>query len=225
MQTGQTGTRKKTDQSLIVLFLSNIVTIIIALWAGWQLADVMWVYWAQSVIIGFYNWRRMRALKNFSTSGFTMNDRPVPETEQGKKSVAGFFLLHYGIFHVVYLVFLFKDMPLVTLINIAALVICVGVFIYNHHFSYHYNIEQDAAGKPNLGTIMFMPYVRIVPMHLMIVVGANMGAESGMALLMFLGMKTVADMLMHIIEHNLRRSAKFDKAMSESKKTKQNKTL
>ena len=66
------------------LLLSNALTLIIALLMKWPLAIVVWPYWIQSIVIGWYARKRMLALKKFSTEGFTANDQPVPENEEGK---------------------------------------------------------------------------------------------------------------------------------------------
>ena len=81
------------------LLVSNALTLVTALILKWPLAFVLWPYWIQSIIIGWYARKRMLALKNFSTEGFTSNDQPVPENEKGKRSTASFFVLHYGFFH------------------------------------------------------------------------------------------------------------------------------
>lgn len=88
------------------LLISNALTLAAALILEWPLALVIWPYWIQSVIIGWYARKRMLALKKFSTEGFTSNDQPVPENEKGKRSTASFFVMHYGIFHLAYLLFL-----------------------------------------------------------------------------------------------------------------------
>ena len=96
----------RSDRSVVALLLSNLLTMAWALFEGWRILDVMLVYWVQSVVIGYYNYHRIIDLKEFSTKNFTINDRqpaPIPET---KKRVAGFFALHYGGFHAVYLGFI-----------------------------------------------------------------------------------------------------------------------
>ena len=112
--------------------------------------------------------------------------------------------MHYGFFHLVYLVFV------LTGINSDggfasgawwALVGGVLVFAVNHYFSYVQNRELDGRGKPNIGTMLFLPYARILPMHLLIVMGATIGGESRTALIIFIVLKTVADAVMHIVEH------------------------
>ena len=196
------------DRSLTALLLSNALAITLAVLGKWSLAQIMWVYWGQSIIIGFFNWRRMLQLKDFTTKGLTMNNQPVPETEKSKKSVATFFLMHYGFFHFGYLVFLFKDRQIFSSYDIIGVVSCIAVFLFNHRYSYHYNLQQDARGKPNLGTMMFFPYARIVPMHLTIILGSKFASGSMGSLMLFLGLKTGADVIMHIVEHRMRPKGK-----------------
>jgi hypothetical protein len=52
---------------------------------------------------------------------------------------------------------------------------------------------------------MFYPYVRIIPMHIMIVLGSRFLGDNTLALVMFLLLKTAADVAMHIIEHAMAR--------------------
>ena len=66
----------------------------------------------QSVIVGWYARKRMLALDRSTTTGFTSNPQPVPEDDSGKRYAANFFALHYGAFHVAYLMFL-AGMPAV----------------------------------------------------------------------------------------------------------------
>jgi len=67
-------------------------------------------------------------------------------------------------------------------------------------------VAQDLAGTPNIGTLMFLPYARIVPMHLVIVAGAVWtGRASGLALASFVALKTGADLIMHRAEHRMLR--------------------
>ena len=47
---------------------------------------------------------------------------------------------------------------------------------------------------------MFFPYARIVPMHITIVIGGAFLANQA-ALFMFLALKTIADIAMHVSEH------------------------
>lgn len=93
----------------LVLLLSNLVTIVLAVYQQWDVYVLMWIYWGQSVIIGYFNVRRIMDLKKFSTTGFKINNRSVKPTPETQRKTAVFFALHYGFFHFGYLVFLTAD--------------------------------------------------------------------------------------------------------------------
>jgi hypothetical protein len=116
---------------------------------------------------------------------------------------ASFFAIHYGIFHVVYLVFLIvgifipmfgSGMPEWKEVGFVSV-----LFFANHLFSFVFNQQRDSH-KQNIGTVMMYPYARILPMHLTIIVGAFVNA-----LPLFLILKALADAGMHVFEHALLR--------------------
>lgn len=194
-----------SDRSLTVLLLSNLLTLVLAVVQQWDVRVLMWIYWAQSVIIGYFNVHRILALENFTTSGFMINDKPVKRTAAGKRQTALLFAMHYGIFHLGYMVFLATMSGVQPGFPLFGMLVCILAFYLNHRFSYHYNRERDLEGIPNLGNLMTYPYVRIVPMHLMIVIGSNFLGNNGIALVFFLLLKTAADIAMHVIEHAMAR--------------------
>lgn len=174
------------------LILANVVTLVAALLFRWEVAWLFWPYWIQSVIIGFYARRRMLGLAQFSTEGFTSGNRPVPENDQGKRSTANFFVLHYGGFHLGYLVFLLAEHRVSGLWNMSILFACGVSFVLSQRNTYAMQHAADLRGKPNLGKLMFMPYVRILPMHLGIIFGSGLG--SGVfSLVLFTALKTLSD--------------------------------
>jgi len=192
-----------SDPSLWGVIIGNIIAMVLAITQGWPLGQIMWVYWGQSVIIGIVNVIRMLSLKEFTTKGMRMNDAPVPETQAAKRSVATFFAFHYGGFHFVYFMFLWQEQPLNALEISEAMLMLLGVsaFVGSHSFSYMHNLRADfRQQKPNLGTLMFYPYLRVIPMHLAIIFG---GAVAGVGLPLFMALKTLADAGTHMIEHFL----------------------
>jgi hypothetical protein len=197
-KTGEQAPHVTLDGSVWSLVAANVLALAVAHYRGWPLVSLMLLYWGQSVVIGVSYLFRILALEKFSTESFTINDQPVEPTPATKRKVAAFFALHYGVFHVVYLIFIYAERR-----NAAALDvwfwICVGAFALNHAWSYRYNRDHDRQGTPNIGTLMFTPYLRIIPMHLTILGGGVLGKGGG--LLLFGGLKTVADVLMHVIEH------------------------
>ncbi len=189
----------RSDPSALSLIVSNLVTIVIALIQGWDLAVLMWIYWAQSVIIGLANFVRILNLGEFSTRGMRVNGRAVKPTGKVKTETAFFFLAHYGFFHLIYF-FILAGTARIPVRNIAAVALCVAIFLGNHFFSLLYNLRADLSRKPNIGTVMFFPYARIIPLHLTIIFGSFL-IRGAAGLVFFLILKTVADLIMHGIEH------------------------
>ena len=187
------------DWSALTLIATNLLTIVVAVYQKWNLGTVMWIYWGQSVTIGIFNFIRMWTLKNFTTDGLKMNDQPVAPTAASKRSVSIFFLFHYGFFHLGYALFLgTMDRP--SHDDAWLVLTCTAGFFANHLFSYIYNKDDDAKRKLNIGTLMFFPYARIIPLHIAIIAGVAF-SKSAWALVLFLSLKTVADLIMHAVEH------------------------
>jgi len=182
------------DISTRFLIIANVVIIIIALALHWNIRDVMWVYWAQSVIIGSITIFRILLMKHVFA--------------------AGFFLIHYGMFHLGYFFFLyylndFNKLSTDT-VPVAGIVVCSLIFLVNHIFSSWHNWKRDMIRKPEPGRMMLIPYIRIIPMHMTIILGSEY-ATSTKTLALFLVLKTIIDVIMHLVEHRgKRREEKTD---------------
>src|SRR5207249_7928091 len=97
--------RMKNDPSgVLAVVATNLVAIAIAWWQHWPLVTLLWPYWMQSVIIGWYSRQRILALREFSLEGTSGFDHGSPEAT--KRRTARFFTLHYGVFHLIYALFL-----------------------------------------------------------------------------------------------------------------------
>jgi hypothetical protein len=185
-----------------MLLATNVAVIAIALWQRWPLVVLLWPYWVQSVIIGMYSRRRILALRQFSledTSGFDAGS-----DEKTRLATARFFTFHYGFFHLGYFVFLWASTTVkVTPLQLVFLLAIAVSFALAHRASYQRIMESDAAGKPNIGSVMFLPYLRIVPMHAAIIFGLGMFQGMAWGVLVFGILKTIADLAMHVIEHRI----------------------
>ncbi|HMB56176.1 MAG TPA: DUF6498-containing protein [Arenimonas sp.] len=186
---------------------SNALTLVLGLALHWPVATLLWPYWLQSVIIGWYARKRMLALQAFSTEGFTSgsNEEPVPENETGKRETAKFFVIHYGFFHLFYLLFLLAEARPAGFLDVVLIAAAGYSFTYAQRKTFTEQVAADARGRPNLGALMFLPYLRVVPIHLSIVFGATMMGSGG--LLLFVPLKTVADVLLDRIDRNFANQA------------------
>lgn len=185
--------------SLISLLLSNIIIIILAIVQKWDTSTVLWVYWMQSIIIGFFQFIKILSLKKFFTENFKINNQPAQPTTQTKLFTAFFFMFHYGFFHFIYAIFLF-NLFTNQLFDFTDIFSGGLIFFLNHTFSYLHNKIVDEQKTQNIGHLMFSPYARIIPMHLIIVFGAILGQS---VLIVFLLLKTLADLTMHTIKHKV----------------------
>ncbi len=160
-------------------------------------ATVVWIYWFQSVTIGLFNFIDLLTIKNFDGGGLKLNDQEV--TTSNKGCTAFFFLVHYGFFHVGYAVFLLVDFGVKT-INGTVLLLGVGTFFLESILNFMRQKQLERTLTVNLGTLFFLPYLRIVPMHLMILLPKFFGWQPS---LLFLGLKMVADILSFMLYQHI----------------------
>lgn len=188
----------KLSPSLFSLLIANIAVIVIAVIQRWPAPVLLWTYWLQSIIIGLFQALKMADLENFSTEGLKFNNALVPPTSRTKKLVVVFFLLHYGLFHLIYAVFLRGFSPVA---DWQAVIFPSGIFFINHALSFFLNRRRDKLRPQNIGLMMFAPYRRIIPMHIIIILGALLSYYNAAVLIAFLVFKALTDAALHGKEH------------------------
>jgi hypothetical protein len=188
------------DISLLPLLVSNGLAIWWAARDHLSLQTVMMIYWGQSVAIGVVNVLRILVLRDFSTDDVQVGG-PMSPSVGAKLRVAGFFTLHYGFFHVVYLVFILAAMTRGRVdVNVPFVLYGAALFAGTDLAALALHWNAETRGR-NLGQVMFAPYLRIVPMHLAIIFGGFVNYHPGLTLGLFQGLKTLADMFTHLVQH------------------------
>lgn len=202
------GADGPSGNSLWGLVAGNVFAVVLALWQGGSLGFLLWPFWIQSVVIGWYNVRRMLALQRFAVDGFRINGQPAQETPQTRRSTALFFAVHYGLFHLAYLVFLLV-MFVPAREEWVWIAVATAGFVLHHRFAFVRFCAADRDRRPNIGSMMFLPYVRVFPMHLAIIGGAAVldSGATGWAIVLFGALKTLADVLMERWEQSLLKPA------------------
>jgi hypothetical protein len=204
---------------LVSLVFTNLITILLAIIGNWDLATVLFIYWAQSVIIGIFT---VVALLGADSVALRASlQKPIDEqggTDQVtprfvwfyKVLLAGFFALHYGLFHWGYYSFI-VDSGLFGPVDFGDpfLWLTCGLFFANHlysHITYPYEGPRD---HRYFNEQFFTPYRRIIPMHLTIIFGSIVifileviGISSTLpVLVLFLLLKTYSDITSHLNKH------------------------
>ncbi|MCB0708789.1 MAG: hypothetical protein KDC15_05305 [Chitinophagaceae bacterium] len=154
---------------------------------------VVWIYWIQSVIIGFFNFIDLLTIKNYDPGTAKLNGQPITEKNVG--CLPWFFLLHYGLFHFVYGIFLLIKFSILK-VDKSFLLIGVAAFLAESLAGFIRRKTAEQEKKFNIGSLFFLPYLRIIPMHLIIMVPAFLGVEPS---IVFLVLKTIADIFSFIL--------------------------
>jgi hypothetical protein len=157
-----------------------------------QFSTIIWIYWWQSIIIGIFNFMDMRSIpvENISIKNLKINNQPATP-EQAKGCLPWFFLFHYGIFHFVYFIFLLVQYRTTYSYRFALLgmLINYGIYYYQNKKKYRHVVR-------NIGTMFFMPYLRVLPMHLAILAPQFLKITPA---LVFLVLKAVMDIIGHLL--------------------------
>ena len=190
------------DRATYSLIGANLTAAAIALAFKLDLRDMLLVYWVQSVVIGLSFFIRMLNVDRFAV----LNDNrenpqyvmPAKNARSEKIFAALIFLLLFALVHAVYL----GVMTFFGGANAhfgAGLMLCALVFAIDQAYALGRNIRLDRGGIANMSLMMYLPYMRVVPMQAVILLGVQLAGGTAVMLL-FIALKTVIDVLMHVME-------------------------
>ncbi|MCK5359348.1 MAG: hypothetical protein KAJ95_01905, partial [Gammaproteobacteria bacterium] len=183
--------------STLVLILANLVPIVGALYFGWDLANVLVIYWAESGVIGFFNVCKIMVIGGW------------PALFSGM-----FFISHFGAFMAIHFLFLNHlfihggDSSSIKLEEVADLFIslwpALAALFISHGISFIQNFigHQEYKNK-TVGKQIHEPYQRIIFMHMTIIIGAFMISiigDSTVVLMLVIAAKIVMDVRAHARE-------------------------
>ncbi len=165
--------------------------------AGWEIGDIMLLFWLESAIIALFN-----ILKMFRIAG------PVAVF------YSIFFIGHFGAFMAVHLMFIFAlsienegvsaSIPEVLAIFKSTWLTAVALLV-SHGFSYKENfIHRQEYLRLTIRDQMHKPYSRIMIMHVTLIIGGFLvlALDSRLlALLLLIALKVIVDLKAHIREH------------------------
>ncbi|MFC6954385.1 DUF6498-containing protein [Halorubellus litoreus] len=200
--------------AVVGLLAGNAIPLVGVAFFGWGVPALMLVYWLESAVVGVGSVAKiLRAAGEDDPAELpemSFNDRSVASfVGRSKRSVAGFFVQHYGVFwlvHGVFVLTVFRGFAPLVDGEWASVVIPTVGFVGYHALSYRLNFvgygEFERSGPV---TLMVEPYRRVLVLHLTIVLGAfavgGVGAPVGAVAVMVL-VKTVLDLRGHWRAHD-----------------------
>lgn len=184
------------DPALWALIGFNIILIMQYQHDVKEYTTIIWLYWCQSVLLGFFTFIDMLTMKkeDISVENMTINNRPATP-QQARGCLPWFFLVHYGGFHFVYLIFLFIDFHFSD-INFISLKWSFLALTISYAFLFIQNKIKYRQVKRKIGTMFFMPYLRILPMHLTILLPKFFHWQPALT---FLVLKMAMDIIGHLV--------------------------
>ncbi|MBI4361249.1 hypothetical protein HY572_05760 [Candidatus Micrarchaeota archaeon] len=192
--------------SVWVLLAANVVPLFGVLFLGWSQASVLLLFWAESAVIGFYTVLKMLLAKpeRFDApdglAGTFFAGAAFAVFQASRLFSIGFFVIHFGIFMLVHLMFL-----LFFLVSdadpfgvLASVVVGGAAYFLSHGYSFVVNfLDRREYLEAEPKSLMAAPYPRVILMHVAVIFGAILGLP---ALVLVLG-KMVLDLASHAREH------------------------
>jgi hypothetical protein len=156
---------------------------------------ILWIYWVQSVLIGLFTFLDILTLKKVAPGSWKEDGKEMSDAK-AKGCASFFFLFHYGFFHFGYLIFLFVFVKAegrfdFNFFTLSVITCFLGLLI---NFIRRKTTYANTPG--NIGSMFILPYLRIIPMHLTILLPAFWGVS---ALSVFTLLKTGVDVLFYLL--------------------------
>jgi hypothetical protein len=193
--------------SILFLIAVNMIPLFGVLFFGWSLFSIMFLYWIENGIIGFFNIFKI-ALARAPGTSFTINGRLVGSSNKEIRVIL--FILQYGFVWMVHgaLVYLYFGMSSSDLFGSfepRGVAIVAAALFLSHGVSFLVNF----LGKEEYLTVspdrqMIEPYSRVLVLTVTILWSGffidRLGAPLA-ALILLVLLKTVIDLLAHLREH------------------------
>lgn len=192
-----------TSPSALVLIIANLIPIAGSVFLGWNLSDVMVLYWAESGVIGIFNICKIIVIGRWAAL-----------------FAAPFFAGHFGGFMAVHFLFIYTifieqlqtggehsgDLTEVALLFTSLWPALAALFI-SHAYSFYSNFlgRREYLAK-TVNNQMSEPYGRIMFMHLVLIIGGGLTMALGSpvpVLLAMIALKIFLDLRTHLKQHSV----------------------
>lgn len=193
--------------SVYALIFANTVPLIGVLFFEWSLFAVIFLYWMENIVIGFFNLFRMYKVRGPINPAINTNQVKLTVLRStGKLALMFFFFFHYGFFtlvHGIFVITLFGPFDMTLLMMLVGL----SALILSHGISYLTNFIGNNEYKHVHEVMLFsQPYKRVTVLHLSIIAGGFLIAAFDtpvLALAFLIVFKTIIDIRAHKKEHKI----------------------
>lgn len=203
--------------SLLLLIAVNVYTIGVAVYAQWSVVSVLFVYWCQNLIVGFFVTAKLLAWPNIVFAGESGTEN-MPEAAAKRRKVRSFVAMFVAL-HALMAFFAVQVIDVAAL-DAPMLRYVIGLFAINHALSFVLNYRQDTATPTTGGRVMLEGIIRLVPLWLLPAVGFLLylpasaiwtiaGGEGNVlsrawpvVVVLFMVLKTFAEVLAHLASHS-----------------------
>ena len=194
--------------SLASLIIANLIPLCGVLFFGWSLFTIVFLYWLENGIIGFFNLFKMAKAEGLDMGKLEVDAnalwkilRPFPML---------FFLVHFGIFTLVQGIFVFAVFGPADISLADTALFLIGA-ILSHAVSFRTNyLGRNEYKRVSPFGLMTAPYRRVLVMQATILAGgflAQSFGESRWAIAVMVLAKIFLDQYFHRQEHGLFPSA------------------
>ena len=191
-----------TSPSALVLIIANLIPVAGSVFLGWNLSDVMVLYWAESAVVGFFNICKIIIIGRWAAL-----------------FAAPFFAGHFGGFMAVHFLFIYTifieqfqaggesagDLAEVALLFTSLWPALAALFI-SHAYSFYTNfLGRREYKEKTVNDQMSEPYGRIMFMHLVLIIGGGLTMALGSpvpVLLIMIALKIFFDVKAHLKQHS-----------------------
>ena len=180
---------------------------------NWSLTSVIWIYWCQSLIIGLFWFFRIVELKDFDAQGATTQNTlamwglddcgakgsKMEEAFETRSQLAAGHIFLYVSIHLGFIFWIRSLGSESSPTDFRAIAIGAFLFFISQCLAYPQTSRWIARSRPT-ATIIGFPFIRTLPIYLMMVVTGLYATAS--TLLILLVAKAFVDVVMYVVEYS-----------------------
>lgn len=205
----------RVSTSLVTLAAANAIPLVGVLFFGWDLAQILILFWAETVVIGFFTFWKILLSKKIDdreAAAYAALKKPLPVKPQAivKVFFLLFFPVHFGFFmlgHAFFLTSLFGSISpqTFTALSFGGIGFSLLSLFVSHLISFFTNyIGKKEYLQYSPQALMVQPYKRVMIMHITVLLGGLVVSFLGSpvyAIAFLVLIKTVFDISSHTKEH------------------------